>query len=216
MHPRSRRPGPASCAPAPAAPAGRSPSAGRGRPKPSPTPPSNNHRPSGFTTIGGGQIAPPPPPPAAKVVGNIQITDTLNEAPNRCTFRVRGLVPTVGQDVIVTIGSQNGDRLFAGQVLDVTHSYLGSPLLAVFDVNAINWTWSRQKRVFSRRWAAPPATTVAADLIALGAPGDTSTYVAANLAALDEFSVTDLDAPHALTALANRLGGYWYVDYFKA
>src|SRR4030095_13142125 len=68
----------------------------------------------------------------------------------------------------------------------------------------------------SRRWSHTSATTIAADIIALGAPGYTSTYVAANLPALDEFSVTDLDAPHALTALANRLGGYWYVDYFKA
>jgi hypothetical protein len=178
---------------------------------------SNYHGPAGFISIGGGQVGTGPATPGAKVVGNLQITDALNEAPNRATFRVRGLVPKVGQDVVITLGSQNSlDRLFAGQVLDVSHGYIGSPLLAVFDVHAIDWTWGLRQRVFSHRWIGQSATTIAAEIVALGAPGYTAAWVAPNLPTLTEFTVTDHDAPQALTALANRLGGYWYVDYHKA
>ena len=85
----------------------------------------------------------------------------------------------------------------------------------MFDVNAIDWTWSLRQRVFSHRWRGVSATTIARDIVALGAPNYSADYVQSNLPALDEFTVTDLDAPKALTALANRLGGYWYVDYFR-
>jgi len=177
---------------------------------------SNYHGPAGFVAIGGGQVGTRPTTPGAKVVGNIQITDALNELPNRCTFRVRGMVPQVGQDVVVTLGSQNTlDRLFAGQVLNYTHSYIGSPLLYVFDVNAIDWTWGLRQRLFSHRWTNTSATTIARDIVALGAPGYTTDGVAPDLPTLNEFTVTDLDAPQALTALAHRLGGYWLVDYLK-
>jgi len=177
---------------------------------------SNYHGPGGFISIGGDQIG-TAPTGGGNVVGNLTITDALNEAPNRCTFRVKGAVPTVGQDVVITMGSTNSlDRLFAGQVLDVSHTYLGSPLLAVFDVHAIDWTWALRQRVFSHRWRGQTATTIAQDILALGAPGFTAAWVAPALPVLDEFTVTDHDAPQALTALANRLGGYWYVDYHRA
>jgi len=177
---------------------------------------SNYHGPGGFISIGGDHVG-TAPTTGAKVVGNLTITDALNEAPNRATFRVRGAVPKVGQDVVVTMGSKNSlDRLFAGQVLDVSHSYLGSPLLAVFDVHAIDWTFALRQRVFSRRWQNVSATTIAADILALGAPGFSGAWIAPALPTLAEFTVTDHDAPQALTALANRLGGYWYVDYHRA
>ena len=38
----------------------------------------------------------------AKIVGDLTITDVLNQTPNRCTFRVRGLIPAIGQDVGIT------------------------------------------------------------------------------------------------------------------
>jgi hypothetical protein len=175
---------------------------------------SNYVSPKGFVTIGGGQVG--TGATGGKVVGDLQITDALNELPNRCTFRVRGMVPKVGQDVVVTLGSQNTlERLFAGQVLNYTHRYLGSPLLPVFDVNAIDWTWGLHQRLFSHRWTNASATTIAKEIVALGAPGYTTDGIATTLPTLTEFTVTDLDAPQALTALAKRIGGYWYVDYLK-
>jgi hypothetical protein len=177
---------------------------------------SNYVGPASFITIGGIQIGTGGVPGTGKVVGNMTITDVLNQTPNRCAFRVRGMVPKVGQDVIVSVGSKNSnERLFAGQILNTSHVYVGSPANYAVDVNAIDWTHGLNQRLVSQRWQAVSATTIATDIIAAGSPGYSTTYVAAGLPVLNEFTVTDLDVTQALTALSKRIGGYWYVDEFK-
>lgn len=170
----------------------------------------------GFVAIGGTPIAGGHPAGGPHIVGDLTITDALNEAPNRAQFRVRGMTPVVGQDLVVTVGSTNNlDRLFAGQVLTFNHVYVGTPANYAYEVSAIDWTWGLGQRLVSRRWQSVSATTIAQDIVAAGAPGYTTDYVAANLPTLDEFTLTDRAVPAALSALATRLGGYWYVDYHK-
>src|SRR5262245_23902785 len=168
----------------------------------------------GFVSMGGIQVGTRPTTADQKIVGGVTITDALNEQPNRCTFRVRGLVPTIGSDVIVTLGStNNGDRLFAGQVLSFSQGYTGTPLNYWHDVSAIDWTWGLNQRLVARRWTNYSATTIAIDLVTAGAPNYAITGIAPNLPILDEFTVTNEELSSALSALAKRIGGYWYVDY---
>jgi hypothetical protein len=172
--------------------------------------------PAGFVSIGGVPIGTNPATPGAKIVGDLTITDVLNQTPNRCTFRVRGLIPAIGQDVRITVGSKNtNDPLFAGQVLNTTHVYVGSPANYAFEVNAIDWTWGLNQRLITKRWQSVSATVIGQDIVAIGAPGYSAAYVQPNLPVLNEFTVTDQDVPATLTALAKRVGGYWYVDYNK-
>ena len=51
---------------------------------------------------------------------SVTVTDILDETPNTCQFTVTGIVPTKGQEVILTLGStSNMRRLFAGDILQV-------------------------------------------------------------------------------------------------
>ena len=168
----------------------------------------------GFVAIGGVHVGTIPTAATQKIVGGVTITDALNDQPNRCTFRVRGLVPAVGSDVVVTLGSKNnGDRLFAGQVLSTAQGYTDTPLNYWHDVSAIDWTWGLNQRLVARRWSGASATTIAIDLVTSGAPNYGTGGIAAGLPPLDEFTTTNEELSSALTALAKRIGGYWYVDY---
>jgi len=169
-----------------------------------------------FVAIGGIHVGAAPGSAEVKIVGALTISDILNETPNRATFRVRGVIPRIGQDVIVTLGSKNnGSRLFGGQILTTDHGYTDTPANYHVDVAATDWTWSLNQRLITARWTGTPAATIAAALVTLGAPGYTSANVAADLPVLDEFTVTNQTTTAALTALARRVGGYWYVDERK-
>lgn len=177
---------------------------------------SNYVSPRGFVALGGVHIGSAPASPTAKIVGDITITDILNDTPNRMTFRVRGLVPHIGQDVILTLGSKNNmARLFAGQVLSLEHGYTGTPANFHYDVSATDWTWSLNQRTVCQRWTATSATDIARAIVAAGAPNYTTTHVAAGLPVLDEFTVTNQTVSSALTQLVKRIGGYWYVDDYR-
>src|SRR4029453_14384134 len=171
----------------------------------------------GFVAIGGVQVGTLPTSATQKIVGGLTINDALNEQPNRCTFRLRGLVPAVGSDVVVTLGSKNnGDRLFAGQILTTNQGYTGTPLNYWHDVSAIDWTWGLNQRLVARRWSATSASQIAIDLVTPGAPNYGTKGRAAHLPTLDEFTTTNEELAQALTALAKRIGGYWYVDYNRS
>lgn len=149
----------------------------------------------------------------------LAITDILDETPNTCRFVAQGFAPTKGQDVVVTMGSINQlDRLFAGQILRVNQMYFENPALVsntFYDVTAIDYTYLLNRRLVSKRYSSQSATTIAKDLIASFASGFTSVNVAAGLPTIDEITFTFQSISEALTNLTKRVGGYWYVDYFK-
>jgi len=179
---------------------------------------SNYHSSRAFINIGG--IWSGAEDSAARVLlESLTVTDRLDHEPATAAFRVQSpiSVPPVGQSIVVTLGSQNTlQRLFAGQILSTSLTHVTSDRRhTVTDVQAIDWTYRLNHRRFSRRWTNRSATTIAQEIVAVGAPGYSAAYVAAGLPTLDEFTVTDQDTGGALTALVHRIGGYWYVDYFK-
>lgn len=149
--------------------------------------------------------------------GSLSIVDNLDEAPNRCTFRVIDSVPATGQEVIITLGSTNGERLFAGHVLTVDEVIGGLPTQVRAAVSCVDYTWALGFQKVTKRYANQSATAIAQDLIATYAAvnGFTAAGVAANLPTLTELTYTNEDLTEALTRLARRIGGYWYVDYWK-
>jgi hypothetical protein len=68
------------------------------------------------------------------------------------------------------------------------------------------------------RYQTQSASAIAVDLIARYAAvnGFTSTAVVPNLPVLDEITFTNEPLDQALTRIARRIGGYWFVDYQKA
>lgn len=155
-------------------------------------------------------------------IGSLSITDALDEAPNTCRFRMIGAVLNIGDPVVITLGSKNSyTRQFAGYALTVDQGYLGDVGQrqdhVYSDVAAVDYTWNLAFVKVTAQYRNQSATTIAVDLVSrfAGANGFTTKAVASNLPVLDVMTFTDEDLPDALTRLVRRIGGYWYVDYWR-
>jgi hypothetical protein len=172
--------------------------------------------PKTFVSVGGVQRS-SAKPTAADKLKDLTVRDLLNENPNTAQYSAQGWTPTVGQDVIVTIGSINNlKREFAGQNLNVQQSASNANGIATFQVNAIDYTWGLNKRKVTKRYTATTIGAVATDLMASYATGYTlavdPTFGAIHL---DEISFTNQELTDALSQLVGRGGGYWRADYSK-
>jgi hypothetical protein len=170
-----------------------------------------------FVTIGGVQYATARLDPTAKILDDsLTITNVIDQTPNTCQCTATGFVPVVGQAVIVTLGSQNSlQHEFAGPILSITQSYVGTPAVAQYEISAIDYTWLLNRRKVLKRYTNQSASAIAADLLATFTSGFTSTRVETGLAVLDEITFTNQTVTEALTNLAKRVGAYWYVDYAR-
>jgi hypothetical protein len=147
---------------------------------------------------------------------SLSISDNLDDTPNTCAFTAHGFQPSEGQEVIIRLGSSaNRSRLFAGHILQVARRQQHASLDTFYDVSAIDYAWLLTKRKVTERYLSESASTIARDLIATYALNFTYDHVQDDLDSLDEITFTNEDLPGALTRLAKRIGGYWYVDYLK-
>lgn len=145
----------------------------------------------------------------------LTITDTLDEVPNRSQFTVRGFVPTVGMEVIITLGStHNLERIFAGYILHVQQLQAGKDLDVQYHVDCIDYTWLLTFRKVTKRYTNQSASVIAIDLLT-NAPRFTTAHVETGLDVIDEITFTNEDLPTCLTRLAKRIGAYWRPDYTK-
>lgn len=147
---------------------------------------------------------------------SLTITDTLDEVPNRCQFTVRGFTPTVGMEVLITLGSSNNaERLFAGYILHVQQVQQGKDLDVQYHADCIDYTWLLTFRKVTKQYRTQAASAIAVDLIATYASGFTTVHVETGLDVVDEITFTNEDLPTCLTRLAKRIGAYWRPDYGK-
>ena len=157
---------------------------------------------------------------AGIIIDSLTVNDELDETPNTATFRVNGTVPATGSEVIITRGSKNSlTRLFAGFALNVQQLYAADkPANVQADVSAVDYTWLFGFVKVTKRYRTMSATAIAQDLVSSYAAvnGFISTGIAAGLPILDELTYTNEDLDTALTRLARRIGGYWYVGYDKS
>jgi hypothetical protein len=177
---------------------------------------SNYTDPRVYVSIAGTQRATGRSTSSAKVVqGSLTINESNGVDANTCTFQAIGFEPTVGQEVIVCLGSRNnGDRLFAGNIQSVRAGYIGSTAFGTWNVSAIDYSWQLTRKRVVKRYTSQSATAIAQDLVSQ-VTGFTSTGVASGLDTIDEISFTFDTVLSALTQLANRIGGYVKVDYLK-
>ena len=179
-----------------------------------------------FIAIGGIRVGTIRDDPAVKVVmESLTITDVLDETPNTCGMTLIAPttawgtgVPPLGTEIIVTMGSVNNPtREFAGVLLSFEHGYDGKPISSQSHVllHVIDYTYLLRRRLVSGFYRGYSATDIAVDLLVRSSAACTYTHVQANLPVVDEISFTNQDLPGALTQLAQRIGAYWYLDYYK-
>lgn len=161
-----------------------------------------------YITVGGGAAGAYP-----VLVDSLTIQDRLNEVPNTLTATIRGTKPIEGAIVKVTLGSQNGVPLFAGNILRVTRVWAArNPAHVLYHVEAIDPTWRLNAGLFSARYKSQSASTIAADILTR-APAGFTPKIEAGLPVLDEITFTNATIMEALTQLATRIGGYTLCDY---
>lgn len=168
-----------------------------------------------FLSVAGVQLGTRKQDPNARVLlESLAVIDQL-DAPNTCAFTMLGRTPTVGQDVILTIGSINTlTRLFAGEILNIVQVQLADdPRNVAYQVNAIDYMWLLDRRRVFARYTNQSGTAIAQDLIARFTQGFTAKHVQTGLDVLDEITFTNTSVSEALAQLAKRVGGYYYVDY---
>jgi hypothetical protein len=123
-----------------------------------------------------------------------------------------------GQPIEISRGTMAPDaRIFAGEIVVVQQVYEGDrPELVAYHLSCTDYTRALNRRKVTKSYPTQSATAIVLDLMASRAvDGFTTTFVAANLPAVAiDFTFEDMN--RALTRLANRIGGYWYVDYVKA
>ncbi len=140
---------------------------------------------------------------------SITIRDAISQ-PSTCTFSMDGTAPANGSLMAILRGSF---VLFAGTITSVTTATDGDVLTNVrYDVSAIDLTYLLRRRRPFKSYIAQPANLIAADLITNFAPAFTATNVQAALASVSIRFDGSLDLPGCLSALANLIGGFWYVD----
>ena len=122
-----------------------------------------------------------------------------------------------GQPIQIYAGGQAAEQLvFAGEIVTVQQFYeADTPALVAYDLSCIDHTRALNRRKVTQSYLTQSATAIVLDLMASRlADGFTTAHVAPNLPAIAiDFTFEDMN--RALTRLANRIGGYWYVDYVK-
>jgi hypothetical protein len=140
----------------------------------------------------------------------------LDGTPGTAEFVAKGFLPPLGSVVALRLGSTHNDsKLFAGTILNRTKVYIGTPGNPEYPCNVIDYTWGLNKRKVIGVYTNLSATTIAQAIISTYCSGYTSLNVVASLPTIDVIQFTNEEVTDALTRLAKRIGGYWYIDYNK-
>jgi len=147
---------------------------------------------------------------------SLVVTETSNPStPNRCEFTAFGFSPSVGDRVVVALGSSSSpDRLFAGIVLSVTQSYVGTPDFARYAVSCVDDSFLLNQQKVIKRYVAQSATDIVTDLVDTFSTGFTTTHVQASLETIDEITFTNLGVVECLQRVAKRIGATCRIDQF--
>jgi len=142
------------------------------------------------------------------------VQHVLNDAPDTAAVRVHGFVPVAGQPFAIYDGDRSSElQLFGGRILETTVLYESRKQNVAYDVQAIDPTWLFNRRRVLASYTNLSATAIVLDLVARFTPGVTTRAVVAGLPIIDAITFTNEVPATCLTALCERIGGYWYLDY---
>jgi hypothetical protein len=142
------------------------------------------------------------------------IQHALNDQTDTASLRVRGVNALAGQLVTVTNGDQDTThRLFRGRILETTVGYESLAINPTRDLRCVDSTWLMQRRKVLATYVNQSASVIATDLLTRFCRGITGGQIAPNLPILDTITFTNEALPQCLTAICERIGGSWFVDF---
>jgi hypothetical protein len=138
----------------------------------------------------------------------------LNDQPDTGAFRVTGSTPKAGQLITVTSGDADlAHTLITGRILETAVLYEGAKRNVATDLRVVDPTWLMQRRKVLATYVNQSATAIVIDLIFRFCRGITVAHVTPNLPTIDAITFTNESLPQCLTAICERIGGSWFVDY---
>lgn len=148
------------------------------------------------------------------LLDSLVVTETRTlSTPNRCTFKTHGFGPSVGDRVLVRLGgSDNPDRLFAGNVVSVQQTYVGTPGNVNYAVTCNDDAFVLSFRKITGRFLSTSVSSIVSSLMDDYAADFTYNNLEAGLGTLDEFTFTNETLVDVLQRLAKRIGGTVYLD----
>jgi hypothetical protein len=143
------------------------------------------------------------------------IDQVINDTPDTATFRASGFVPVAGQSLTVFGGDTDPNHvLFSGRILETSKVYEGRKDHVAVDLHCIDPTWFLNRTKVLASYRTPfYASDIITDLMNRFARGITAIHVNTGTAIIDAITFTNEDLPACLTAICERIGAYWYVDY---
>lgn len=144
------------------------------------------------------------------------VQHVLNDAPDTASVRVHGFVPVAGQPFALYHGDRSTDlQLFGGRILETTVLYESKKNNVAYDIQAIDPTWLLNRRRVLGRFVGLGATDILTSIIGTYAPGTPLTSTIGN-PVIDEITFTNEPIATCLTAICERIGAYWTMDYAGA
>ena len=142
-----------------------------------------------------------------------QVEHVLNDAPDTASVRVHGFVPVAGQSFALYTGDRAVEQqLFGGRILATTVLYESRKENVAYDIQAIDPTWLLNRRRALGRYVNVGARDIINNLIARFAPGFGTSITIGN-PVIDEITFTNETIASCITAVCERVGAYWLVDY---
>jgi hypothetical protein len=143
------------------------------------------------------------------------VEHVLNDAPDTAHVRVHGFVPRAGWPLALYHGDTSTElQLFGGRILETTLLYESRKQNIAYDLQAIDPTWLLNRRRVLAAYFNQSATAIVLDLVTRFTSGITSTAkVVAGLPVIDAITFTNETVATCFTAICERIGAYWYLDY---
>lgn len=150
-------------------------------------------------------------------LGSITIEDSLNEQANILNAKVRGTMPTIGQEIIVGLGSIDAvNRIFAGSITSVSQGYEASPkgtLNIFWAIQCADYTWLLNRRRPTGQFVVTSATTVILSLFSSFSSGFDVSSVPAGLSNITISFDGSQTFAQCLTNICNLIGYHWDMGY---
>lgn len=142
------------------------------------------------------------------------VEHVLNDQPDTAHVRVHNFVPVAGHSFALYHGDQSTDlQLFGGHILETTVLYESLKQNVAYDLQCIDPTWLLNRRRVLASYTHQSASSIVLDLVARFCPGVTTRAVVPGLPIVDAIVLTNEVPATCLTAVCERIGAYWYLDY---
>jgi hypothetical protein len=151
----------------------------------------------------------------SSLIGTLTITKRRGPDASFATFRVKGFTPTVGQSVVIGVGSLN-HRQFGGRIQRIDQPKNATVSTLLYDLTCIGYRWLLDRRLVYRTYTNTSVSGIVTDLIGRYTSGFTTAHVTQSTTILTSVSFDGQTVGECLDHLKTLVDGFdWYVDDYE-